>query len=329
MPLFDNDNSLFEANLLSLSIVVPTFNASGHIDKLIKTLVDVGPHFLAPLEVVLVDDCSSDDTVKKLQSLCRSLPCDYQIISLHKNIGQTKATAIGLTLATNDVIVTLDDDLQHPIKQIPLLTQRLVEDDLDFVVGEFEIQDQSRLRRASSWLARLIARRSLETPQGHFFSSFIAFSRHFVQQIGLGERSQVEVGWMYKFSDRFANVRVEHLPSLRGYSTYRVGSLLKAARPFTLHILGKLVRPLIFLGVVIFFFAFLLGAYYLALYLSSGKLPAGFSTLALIGSINLGLLSLFSAVIIRLLLEVRTSLQRGAILDTPRTITSSRRNSRS
>jgi glycosyltransferase involved in cell wall biosynthesis len=69
---------------------------------------------------------------------------------LHRNYGQHNATICGFSFAQGEVVITIDDDLQHPPEEIPKLVEKFKEDDADIVYGIFGKKQHSRLRNAGS-----------------------------------------------------------------------------------------------------------------------------------------------------------------------------------
>src|SRR5436190_571606 len=102
-----------EVGAVSVSIVIPTYgNASGiaaTVAKL-KELLDRSKGF----EVVFVEDMSPDGTWPALLAAIAG-DSRFRAYRLAKNVGQHRATRLGLGLARGGSIVTMDDDLQHPV----------------------------------------------------------------------------------------------------------------------------------------------------------------------------------------------------------------------
>lgn len=311
---------------LKISVVIPVFNAKSHLDSLVDNLTVLPRYFPDGHEVIFVDDHSSDGTGHFLIELLKRTDLEAHIVTLHKNVGQVEATAIGIAAARNDVVVTMDDDLQHPVAEIPKLASALQESDFDFVVGKFFEIQQPTLRRFASSLATRIARSTLRTPKDHFFSSFIAFRRDFLQQVDVLNLPQLEIGWMYGYSQRFGNVDVSQERSARGHSTYRVRGLLKTARPLFKYLLGSIVQPMIVLALFLFAASILLAGFYLFQYFRTGQLLPGFVTLSLIGLVNLAVVSLSLATVIRLLLALNSVLRSGSLKNIPVSIQNSSRH---
>lgn len=99
-----------------ISLVIPSFNESANIAPLVGALKET----LAAerLEIIFVDDGSSDDTLERLRALsARDPACNY--VALSRNFGHQLALRAGLDAATGDCVISLDGDMQHPPALIP------------------------------------------------------------------------------------------------------------------------------------------------------------------------------------------------------------------
>lgn len=105
-----------------LSIVVPFFNEGAGVEvfdqALRKVLADLPGY---EVEIICVNDGSSDDTLERLLALSRSSP-QYQVIELSRNFGKEAALTAGLDAASGEAVVPIDADLQDP----PALIHALV-----------------------------------------------------------------------------------------------------------------------------------------------------------------------------------------------------------
>lgn len=89
---------------MKFSCVVPAFNESARIERIIETLLEC-PHLQ---EIIVVDDGSSDNTWDIISKLDHP---KLTKIHLEKNVGKTKAVFTGIRMAKGDYIVTIDSDL--------------------------------------------------------------------------------------------------------------------------------------------------------------------------------------------------------------------------
>ncbi len=98
----------------SLSLVIPCYNESNRINKLLKTLQKFDKQWENPLEITIVDDGSSDDTVKKIQDSFDGVfggKTTFNFIQLKENQGKGAALKAGVEKSNNDYILTLDADM--------------------------------------------------------------------------------------------------------------------------------------------------------------------------------------------------------------------------
>ena len=101
---------------LSFSVVIPVYNGAGNIAEALRSCLTQS---LIPKEILVVDDCSTDETVsvvRKLQS-DQEWPCTISLASLSENSGPAAARNYGWSCATGDYVAFLDsDDHWHPEK---------------------------------------------------------------------------------------------------------------------------------------------------------------------------------------------------------------------
>ena len=104
----------------TLSIVVPAYNEGGNLSQLCAELEKVLPSLGLSWEIIFVDDGSTDNTWKDIESLHSD---DHRIhgIRLSRNFGHQNALIAGLSYARGDAVISMDADLQHPPDVIPLL----------------------------------------------------------------------------------------------------------------------------------------------------------------------------------------------------------------
>jgi len=96
---------------MKVSLASPVYNESEKIAEFVHRAVQSLKNISENIELVLVDDCSSDDTIVKVKSLLKQYPF-IKLIRLTKNSGQHIATSIALQKTTGDLIFMMDSDLQ-------------------------------------------------------------------------------------------------------------------------------------------------------------------------------------------------------------------------
>ena len=114
---------------MRLSLVIPCYNESDSVDQMRSQLEAVRPELerRGELELVLVDDGSTDDTYSQLSTTFSSWP-GLRLARHEKNRGLGAAFRTGLAAATGDVIVVTDGDGTYPFTTIPQLLDLLTAD---------------------------------------------------------------------------------------------------------------------------------------------------------------------------------------------------------
>jgi glycosyltransferase involved in cell wall biosynthesis len=142
-----------------LSIVIPLYNEKATVAPLLARVHEALQDYVHPWEVLLVDNGSTDGTDRRASDEAARYGSYLRVIPLQRNFGQTAALQAGVDLARGDVIVTLDGDLENDPVDIPRLVQRLLDEDLDVVVGwRRPRHDDERCTVPPGFAQRLIGR---------------------------------------------------------------------------------------------------------------------------------------------------------------------------
>jgi len=287
------------SDVARLTVVIPTRNSAPHIAKTIAAVETLGA--IWRLTIVVVDDASDDGTLQTLTGLTQdAMKASSVIVAMARNVGQSAATAIGLSHADGDFVLTLDDDLTFPVEEVPNLLTALTED-LDFVVGAPSSYSRSLVRRMASRAVRWIGVRTLKTPRDFVFSSFVLYRGDFLSRIDIRSQLVDEIGWMFPFTTRYRNVSVRTAEGLRSRSNYRVRDLISTAKPLGLllqRITLSVTRAVTMASVAL---SVALAIRYLLATLLDKNLQPGFPTLVILALLNLAVSSwiLGTSVVVR------------------------------
>jgi len=166
---------------MQLSIVVPVYRSAKCLPELARRIeLEVGPHFDS-FELILVNDCSPDDSWDVITRLAEQ----YAFITgvnLRKNVGQDNAIMCGLQKCCGDVVVIMDDDLQHDPADIPAL-YRKTQQGYDVVYAHFEQKQQAAWKNLGSRFADRVAVLLLDKPPHIYMSPYKAIRREVVDQL--------------------------------------------------------------------------------------------------------------------------------------------------
>ena len=163
--------------MVDVSVIIPAYNEAGSISSVIHRVTEVLADQALALEIVVVDDGSSDDTATVAQA------AGATVIQHPYNIGNGAAVKTGIRHARGNILVMLDADGQHPPEDIPRLLEKL--DKYDMVVGARTRDSDSRLHRdlanqVYNWLASYVCGRKIEDLTSGFRAIKANIARRFV-----------------------------------------------------------------------------------------------------------------------------------------------------
>ena len=166
----------------AVTIVVPTFNESANVRRLLHQITESVPSRL-PCEVVFVDD-STDDTPDVIRAAAQD--CPFPVTVLHREQpagGLGGAVVEGLRAASSEWIVVMDGDCQHPPSLVPELVATGERANAGLVVASRYIKGGSRaglaggyrvaVSRGATWLAKALfpgRLRGISDPMSGFFA---------------------------------------------------------------------------------------------------------------------------------------------------------------
>jgi glycosyltransferase involved in cell wall biosynthesis len=214
-----------------LSVVVPFYNEEDNVMPLVEQVHAALKTIDWPWQLILVDDGSSDRTAERLRHAAQTHPTQVCAVILGRNFGQTAAMQAGIDMARGTVIATMDGDLQNNPQDIPRMVRRLLEEDLDLVVGwRRQRQDNLWLRKLPSWLAnRLIV--AVTGVQLHDYGCSLKILRtSVIRRVRLyGEMHRFIPIWMATVTSpaRIKEEPVTHFPRVHGQSKYGLSRTFK------------------------------------------------------------------------------------------------------
>ena len=118
-----------------LSVVVPAFNEVKTIEQVLDRVGSAPLPDGVELEIVVVDDASTDGTRAKLEELAESGRQPFKIVLHEANQGKGAALRSGFAAAEGDFVLVQDADLEYHPRDYPVLLQPLLEEGADVVFG--------------------------------------------------------------------------------------------------------------------------------------------------------------------------------------------------
>jgi undecaprenyl-phosphate 4-deoxy-4-formamido-L-arabinose transferase len=209
----------------AVSLVIPVFNEQEALPELIRRCLEAC-HGLAPFEIVLVDDGSSDGSARLISEAAEQHPGQVVGILLNRNYGQHAAVMAGFAASRGDIIVTLDADLQNPPEEIPRIVEAVRQG--HDVVGSVRTRRRDSLfRRLASRLVNRITARVTGVAMSDYGCMLRGYRRSIVAaMLQCQERSTFIPALALGFARTSTEIEVQHAARTSGESKYSLWKLI-------------------------------------------------------------------------------------------------------
>ena len=205
---------------MKLSLVVTLYNEEDNIKPLIEKISSALQGI--SYEAILVDDGSSDKTVKRVKEFATK---EIKLVVLNKNYGQTAAMSAGIDVASGQYIVTMDGDLQNDPSDIPMMLEKIEKESWGVVAGRRnKRKDGFILRKFPSLIANGIIRLLTRVQVSDYGCSLKIMTNEVAKNLGLyGELHRFVPVLAQLQGASITNVNVRHFPRTHGQSKYGIG----------------------------------------------------------------------------------------------------------
>lgn len=261
-----------------LSFIIPAKNEESSVENLYKEIVEVVEPLKKQFEIIFIDDGSTDSTFERLKNLHKK-DKRVRVIKFRGNWGKSTALQAGFDYSQGDIVFTLDADLQDNPAEIPSFLDKLKEG-YDLVSGWKKI-------RHDPW-HKVIPSRILNYATGKLTGlwlhdincGFKAYRKEVVKSLNLyGELYRFIPVFAVKQSFKVTEIPVEHRERHFGKSKFGIERNIKGFLDLltVIFLTGYLKRPGHFfgaLGLMSFFFGFLIGLYITYLRLMTGGIQS-------------------------------------------------------
>lgn len=285
---------------MNLSVVVPVYRGAETLEPLVQRLGKMLPKVAKKYELILVNDGSPDHSWEVMTRLSKKHAW-VRSVRLMRNYGQHNATLCGVRLARYEVTVTMDQDLQHPPEEIPVMLAKL-EEGFDVVYGAPRKLPQGFVRNILTANIKRLLARVMGVPSVKNISAFRVFRTHLREAFANFQSPSLTLDVLLSWGTaRFASLPVEVAPAR--HSNYNFAALVKAA---LLILTGYSTAPLrlaSWIGFVMTLFGLGVFVYVVWIYFTAGSLP-GFpflaSIISLLGGAQLFTLGIFGEYLARM-----------------------------
>ncbi len=257
-----------------VSVVIPVYNEEQSLPQLLSRTIAACKQLSQPYELILVDDGSSDRSVKLMTEAAEDPDNHVIAIILNRNYGQHSAIMAGFNQADGDLVITLDADLQNPPEEIPRLVQT-AEKGYDVVGTRRANRQDSWFRKSASKLINAMITQATGRSMGDYGCMLRAYRRHIiVAMLQCHERSTFIPILANTFARRTIEIDVAHAEREFGDSKYSFLKLINLMYDLLTCLTTAPLRLLSVVGSVIAASGFLLAVLLIVLRLIFGSIWA-------------------------------------------------------
>jgi len=206
-----------------LSIVVPVYRSAQIlpmlVDQIHGEMKDGG--WEERFELLLINDASPDNSWQVIRELAQSHSF-VKGVSLRRNFGQHNAIMAGLNHVSGELIILMDDDLQHPPQAIGDMV-RAIDDGYDVCYTNYLNRQHAGWKKLGSKFNDMVATRLLGKPKGLYLSSFKALRAEIAQEVIRYDGPYAYVDGLILDSTRsITTIDIEHQARPDGVGNYNM-----------------------------------------------------------------------------------------------------------
>lgn len=293
----------------SISVVIPVFRSESSLCLLADRLEAVLSGLQRPWEVIFVNDSSPDESWQVIETIVRERP-GFRGLWLSRNVGQARATLCGIKAASGDIVITMDDDLQHEPEALPMLLAELDSDEgYDGLFAWFPEKQHAGWRNLGSRLVRYVNAQAFGLGDIKL-SSYRLMRRHVADFVRANTSTIATPGaLMLAASRHIKSVPIEHRPRVFGVSNYTLARQLGLALTNLMAVSMLPLRLISGLGIATAGLSALMVLVTLVRYFTTGFGVAGWATQVILVSFFSGMILLSLGVIGEYLVRVLRELQ--------------------
>ena len=297
------------------SIVIPVYKSVESLRIIAAEISKMQIKFGYQFEIIFVND---SPFFLETENMLRNLKKEYdnvEYITFRKNQGQHIATLAGINKAKGDFIITMDDDLQHPIHEIPKLINAVqTNTDVDgfFAIPNYRDRKHSIWRTIGSYVFKKMDIMFLDKPKNLVLSSFRIMTKDLSIAITKNYNAMPAVSsLMVNSTSSLKNLKVEHNNRAYGDTNYSLSKLISLSLNGILYYSSLPLRILGFVGIIGFLgsMIFVFSIVFMKLLIGIDY-PGYASTVSLIsffGGLNLLAFGIIGEYLIRIIKEQQKS----------------------
>jgi glycosyltransferase involved in cell wall biosynthesis len=269
-----------------VSVVIPVYKGAESIGRLVDVLIgEMSPRF--NLEIVLVNDCSPDNSEEVCIGIQKKYPQIVRFYSLARNFSEHNAVMAGLNNCRGDYAVIMDDDFQNPVSEVIKLVDCAAANDFDVVYTYYPEKKHNLFRNLGSSFNGAVANLMLNKPKDLYLSSFKIINRFLIDEIKKYDGPSPYIdGLILRATGHIGKIEVLHEERAAGESGYTFKKLFSLWVNSFINFSIIPLRIMTCAGFIFAGLAFLLGLEIILekVFAWSSLMPRGYAMLAVLVS---------------------------------------------
>lgn len=265
---------------MELSIVSPIYRGEKMLDELVRRIIDSVKDITDDYEIVLVNDCSPDNSWEKIVQLCNENK-KVKGVNLSRNFGQHYAITAGLSKTSGNWVVVMDCDLQDRPEEIPNLYAKTREG-FDSVFAQRVERQDTFMKRLSSAAFYFVFSFLTDSKQDKSVANFGIYNRKVVNAIlSMGDSIRyfpIMAQWV---GFRKGYLPVQHAERQVGSSSYSFFKLMRLASDNMIGFSDKPLRLMLTFGFYVVIGSLLVALYYFEKWCLGLIVVDGFTTMVI------------------------------------------------
>ena len=214
---------------MKISVVIPVYKSSESLIEIFNQCDNFFSEQRIDYEIIFVNDSPTfEPTVQTLKEL-KEKSNKIIVLQNRKNLGQQLSLLVGLYHSKGDYVITIDDDLQHPIEEFSKLIDEMISSECDaiFAVPKYSDKKHSIWRNFGSYLINTIDIVFLKKPKGLVKSSFRIIKRDIVDLMIRNYSATPGISSLIvEMTHNIKNIEVKHKQRKYGKSNYNLFKLI-------------------------------------------------------------------------------------------------------
>jgi len=273
---------------MKISIAIPVYNSENTISNLVEKLILELSNF--NLEIVLVNDCSKDNSENRCIALYKKYPDKIKFYSLAKNVGEHNTVMASLNFISGDYVLIMDDDFQNPVSEVIKMINYISENNFDVVYSYYDKKQHSFFRNLGSKFNDKVANYMLSKPKDLYLSSFKIINKFVVSEIIKYDLPFPYIdGLILRTTSNIGKIKVEHSKRIDGKTQYTLSKLISLWLNMFTNFSILPLRLATFLGFIFSIIGFGLGIFGVFMKFLDPSIPIGYASLFVTVSIFAGI----------------------------------------